>query len=74
MNIHEGADQAIILDQPDMETMAVVLEARHGTYAAHVADFFAIAHDHEGDHARGQAWSGVATLVRRREHDRLRQV
>ncbi len=74
MNIHEGADQATILDQPDMETMAVVLEARHGTYAAHVADFFAIAHDHEDDHERGRAWSSVANLVRRREYDRMRQV
>lgn len=73
MNVHEGVERAAKLDQPDMQTMAVVLEARHGSYAAHVADFFAIAHDHEGDHERGRAWSGVATLVRRRESDRMRQ-
>ena len=74
MNVQVSTDLAAKLDQPDMQSMAVVLEARHGTYAAHVADFFAIAHDQEGDHERGRAWSGVATLVRRREYDRMRQV
>ena len=71
MNI--GAEGAVRSDRPDIDSMAVVLEARHGVYAAHVADFFATAHDHEGDQERSRAWSRVAMLVRRRESVRLQQ-
>lgn len=56
---------------PDAELMAVVLEGRHGTYAAEVAEFFALLHRQLGDRGRSQAWGGVARLVRRREHERL---
>lgn len=55
----------------DAELMAVVLEGRHGTYAAEVAEFFALLHRQLGDNGRSQAWGGVARLVRRRENDRV---
>ncbi len=55
----------------DAELMAVVLEGRHGAFAAEVADFFALLHRQLGDASRSQAWGGVARMVRRRESDRL---
>ncbi len=55
----------------DAELMAVVLEGRHGAFAAEVADFFALLHKQLGDASRSQAWGGVARMVRRRENDRL---
>jgi hypothetical protein len=56
---------------PDAELMAVVLEGRHGMFAAEVADFFALLHRQLGDPDRSQAWGGVARTVRRRTVDRL---
>jgi hypothetical protein len=55
----------------DVCAMAEVLEGRHGTLAAEIADFFAIYHGKRGDQGRAGAWSGVAELVRRRERARL---
>lgn len=55
----------------DAELMAVVLEGRHGVFAAEVAEFFALLHCQLGDESRSEAWGGVARLVRRREHERL---
>lgn len=55
----------------DADLMAVVLEGRHGTYAADVADFFALLHRQLGDQDRSQAWGGVARTVRKRETERL---
>lgn len=55
----------------DAELMAVVLEGRHGAFAADVADFFALLHRQLGDQSRSHAWGGVARTVRRRESDRL---
>lgn len=55
----------------DAELMAVVLEGRHGTFAAEVADFFALLHHQLGDAGRSRAWGGVARSVRQRESDRL---
>jgi hypothetical protein len=55
----------------DTELMAVVLEGRHGVFAAEVADFFALLHRQLGDTGRSKAWGGVARTVRRREHDRV---
>jgi hypothetical protein len=51
--------------------MAVVLEGRHGSFAADVAEFFATLHKQHGDPGRSKAWSGVARLVRKREYERL---
>jgi hypothetical protein len=54
----------------DVDTMASVLEGRHGTFAAEVADFFSSVHSHEGDAGRCWAWAGVAELIRKRERER----
>ena len=55
----------------DAELMAVVLEGRHGVFAAEVAEFFSLLHRQLGDAGRSKAWGGVARTVRRREGDRL---
>jgi hypothetical protein len=55
----------------DTQSMVEVLEGRHGTHAASVADFFASYHGISGRRDRARSWSNVATLVRRREHQRL---
>lgn len=57
----------------DVETMAEVLEGRHGAHAAEVAEFFASLHTVGGDAGRSWAWLGVAELVRLREKRRLSQ-
>jgi len=55
----------------DVCAIAEVLEGKHGTWAAEIADFFAIYHGEKGDAGRAWAWSGVAELVRNRERARL---
>ena len=55
----------------DVGAMAEILESKHGTLAAEVAEFFAIYHGQKGDAGRAWAWSGVAELVRNRERARL---
>ena len=57
----------------DVTFMAEVLEGRHGTLAADIAEFFASYHCERGDAGRAWAWSGVAELVRTRERVRLEQ-
>jgi hypothetical protein len=54
----------------EVETMASVLEGRHGVWAADVADFFATFHSLKGDAARSWAWAGVAEVARRRAEAR----
>lgn len=55
----------------DVDFMATVLEGRHGTHAAGVAEFFSQLHDRRGDAGRSWAWAGVAHKVRLRETERL---
>jgi hypothetical protein len=55
----------------DVGAMAEILESKHGSLAAEIADFFAIYHGQKGDAGRAWAWSGVAELVRNRERVRL---
>jgi hypothetical protein len=55
----------------DADLMAVVLEGRHGAFAAEVAEFFSLLHRQIGDASRSKAWGGVARQVRRREYDRI---
>lgn len=55
----------------DVRFMAEVLEGRHGSLAADVAEFFAAYHGEKGDAGRSWAWTGVAELVRTRERARL---
>jgi len=59
------------MDEPDYDAMASVLEARHGQYAALVADFFSAVHLQNGNEDRSLAWAGVAERVRDRQCDRL---
>jgi hypothetical protein len=59
------------IDDPESDTMAGVLEAMHGLYAAEVADFFAALHYKTGDSSRCHAWADVAERVRERQRDRM---
>jgi hypothetical protein len=55
----------------DVEAMAEVLEARHGSYATEIAEFFVALHGQRGDAGRSWAWAGVVERVRMRERTRL---
>jgi hypothetical protein len=52
----------------EVEAMVAVLEGRHGTLAAEVADFFSTLHSPQ---RRRRSQLGVAELVRRRVAARL---
>ncbi len=54
----------------DVGEMAVVLEGRHGAFAAEVAEFFSTFHAQSGDAGRSWAWAGVAETIRARERTR----
>lgn len=58
-------------DDDSREIMAVILEGRHGVFAAEVADFMASVHGRLGDVKRCTVWSDVAEVVRTRESTRL---
>jgi hypothetical protein len=66
-------DEDVTPTPRDVETMAAILEGRHGCHAAEVAEFFASVHSQKGDAGRTWAWAGVAELVRKREVGRLNQ-
>ena len=51
--------------------MVAVLEGRHGSLAADVAEFFSTLHSLKGDAGRSWAWAGVAEMVRRRAEARM---
>lgn len=53
--------------------MACVLEGRHGSFAAQVADFFSAHHALNGNAGRSWAWAGVAEAIRERERKRCRE-
>jgi len=59
------------IDEPELDAMACVLEAKHGYLAAEVADFFAAVHSESGDESRSIAWADVAERVRERQCDRI---
>lgn len=59
------------MNEPEFDAMASVLEARHGFYAAEVADFFSAFHFQDGDEARSLVWADVAERVRDRERNRM---
>lgn len=68
----DAPDLGCVSDDPtpaprDVEFMALVLEGRHGTYAAEVAAFFSDYHSERGDAGRSWAWAGVADVVRARQ-------
>ncbi len=64
-------DEDVTPSPKDVETMACVLEGRHGLHAAEVAEFFASLHGQNNDAGRTWAWAGVAEVVRHRERLRL---
>lgn len=68
MNWHPDNDATPTPGEVDL--MAEVLEGRHGTLAADVADFFSEYHGGHGDAGRSWAWAGVAERVRWRERHR----
>ncbi|MBI1648724.1 MULTISPECIES: hypothetical protein [Hyphomicrobium] len=59
------------IDEPEFDAMAIVLEAKHGQFAAEVADFFSAVHFKNGDRDRSDAWADVAERLRERENERL---
>jgi hypothetical protein len=63
-------EDATLAAMAEAETMAAVLEGRHGVWAADVADFFAAFHKLKGDQRRSWAWSDVADVTRRRAEER----
>ena len=54
----------------DVDALVAVLEGRHGTYAADVAEFFSTLHSLKGDAGRSWAWASVAERVRHRSEAR----
>ena len=55
----------------ELGSMALVLEGRHGSLAAEVAEFFSTTHLQNSDRRRGAAWARVADIVRERTARRL---
>ncbi len=74
MSISWHPDEDVTPMPGQVETMASVLEGRHGQHAADVADFFSTLHSINGDAGRCWAWAGVAARVRRRERSRLKTI
>lgn len=60
-------EQGVTANPAEVDTMATVLEARHGALASEIAEFFAALHGHKGDAPRSWAWNVVAETIRRRE-------
>ena len=58
----------------DVETMACVLEGRHGVHAIEVAEFFSTLHSIGNDAGRCWAWAGVAETIRKREKQRYQSL
>lgn len=63
-------EQGVTSNPAEVDTMATVLEARHGALASEIAEFFAALHGHKGDAPRSWAWNIVAETIRRRERSR----
>jgi hypothetical protein len=72
-SLHATLDTHLNFTPPphDLGAMAEVLEGKHGSFAAGIAEFFALYHGQRGDAGRAWAWTGIAELVRSRERDRL---
>ena len=63
-------EQGVTANPAEVDTMATVLEARHGVLASEIAEFFAAFHGQKGDASRSWAWNIVAETIRRRECSR----
>jgi hypothetical protein len=57
----------------EVESMACVLEGRHGFFAAGIAEFFSTYHSIAGDCERSRMWTNVAQSIRDRENTRIAQ-
>ena len=66
-------DQDLTPTPAQVESMACVLEGRHGHFAAEVAEFFSTYHSIGGDTGRCWAWACVAETIRTREETRVMQ-
>ena len=66
---HPDAD--VTPNPREVVAMAEVLEGRHGSHAADIAEFFSTQHSLSGDAGRCWAWAGVAELIRSRAQARL---
>jgi hypothetical protein len=66
-------DQDLTPTPAQVESMACVLEGRHGNFAAEVAEFFSTYHSIGGDTGRCWAWACVAETIRTREEARVMQ-
>lgn len=71
MSLNWHPDEDVTPTPREVDTMASVLEGRHGRHAADVAEFFSSLHSQNGDAGRCWAWAGVAEKVRQRERQRL---
>ena len=71
MNTSWHPEHGVTANTSEIDTMASVLEARHGGLASEIAEFFAVLHGHKGDAPRSWAWNIVAETIRHR--DRTRQ-
>lgn len=71
MSLHWHPDEDVTPTPREVDTMACVLEGRHGAHAAEVADFFSSLHSQKGDAGRCWAWAGVAEKVRQRARQRM---
>lgn len=71
MSLNWHPDEDVTPTPREVDTMASVLEGRHGLHAAEVAEFFSSFHSHKGHAGRCWAWAGVAEKVRQRERQRL---
>ena len=65
------SDSNVFIERREIDTMALVLEGRHGIFAADVADFLSDAHKVSSDPHRSSAWAAVAHTVRGRERARV---
>lgn len=54
----------------EAERLAATLEARHGVFAADIAEFFSELHAIKGNVSRAYGWAGVADVIRERTRER----
>lgn len=64
-------DAALGQNDADLQAFAAVLEARHGSFAFEIAEFYATWHGQRGDFDRSSAWVEIAETIKTRGIDRL---
>ena len=70
MSMQWNPEQGVTANAAEIDTMASVLEARHGALASEIAEFFAAVHGEKGDPSRSWAWNIVAETIHRRAQAR----